>query len=380
MTPKDVNEKRNTSAAAAASAGRSSGSVTARSRATGPAPSVAASSQRRGSSRPHQAPTTRTTTATLKKTCAARIAATPRSCPAGSSEERGRDDDRRKHEGHEDERAHERAAREVEPREDPGERQPEQQCQRRRDGGLPDREPEQRQVAPRRARRSEPAAPARARGSSRADRRRRAHATEARPAARAPLAASAQHDLRPLADPAVAVARRSPPAGSSSGCSGTTRSAANDGRQREPSRTGKTNIESGTSRWKAGESMKSISCPRPSSFRAPRRTPASSTCRKQLGATTAVGARVERRPREDDLGGRARGVGDDDRPVALAAGGAREARVYASSQPSTTSTPFSRRSRQKSGQPPRRTAAIVASRKARPGVDVAGFSTTSRSR
>ncbi len=83
-TPKDVNEKRKTSAAAAASAGRSSGSVTAESRAAGPAPSVAASSHKRGSSRPHQAPTTRTTTATLKKTCAARIAATPRSWPAGS--------------------------------------------------------------------------------------------------------------------------------------------------------------------------------------------------------------------------------------------------------------------------------------------------------
>ena len=82
-TPNEVNEKRNTSAAAAARAGRRSGSVTVRSRSTGPAPSVAAASQTRGSSLPHQAPTTLTTTATLKKTCAARIAAIPRSWPAG---------------------------------------------------------------------------------------------------------------------------------------------------------------------------------------------------------------------------------------------------------------------------------------------------------
>ena len=50
--------------------------------------------------------------------------------------------------------------------------------------------------------------------------------------------------------------------------------------------------------------------------------------------------------------------------------------VYASSHPSTTSTPFARSLRQKSCQPsPNR--AMVASMNARPGVDVAGFSTTS---
>ena len=49
------------------------------------APSVAAASSRRGSSPAQNPPTIRTTTATLKKTCARRIAQIDRSTPSGSS-------------------------------------------------------------------------------------------------------------------------------------------------------------------------------------------------------------------------------------------------------------------------------------------------------
>src|SRR5581483_7787159 len=83
--PKEVKQKRNTSAEAAAREGLSAGSVSSRKRLSGEAPSVAAASQRRGSSLLQAAPTTRATTATLKNTCASRIGTTPRSRPEGSS-------------------------------------------------------------------------------------------------------------------------------------------------------------------------------------------------------------------------------------------------------------------------------------------------------
>src|SRR4029078_4617157 len=53
--------------------------------------------------------------------------------------------------------------------------------------------------------------------------------------------------------------------------------------------------------------------------------------------------------------------------------------VYASSQPSTARTPFARRPRQYASQRSPNVA-IVASRNASPGEDVAGFATTSRLR
>ena len=81
MTPNDVKQKRNVSAAAAESAGASCGSVTSRARRQGPAPSTAAASALRGSTVAQAPPTIRVTTATLKKTCAARIAQTPRLAP-----------------------------------------------------------------------------------------------------------------------------------------------------------------------------------------------------------------------------------------------------------------------------------------------------------
>ena len=85
MTPNDVKQKRKVSADDAASAGASCGTVTSRARRSGPAPSTAAASALRGSSPAQAPPTIRTTTATLKKTCAARIAGSPLSTSSGSS-------------------------------------------------------------------------------------------------------------------------------------------------------------------------------------------------------------------------------------------------------------------------------------------------------
>ena len=85
ITPNDVKQKRNTIDAAEASAGARSGRVSRSRRCAPDAPSVAAASHRRRSSPAQNAPTTRTTTATLKKTCASRIAHTDRSTPSGRS-------------------------------------------------------------------------------------------------------------------------------------------------------------------------------------------------------------------------------------------------------------------------------------------------------
>ena len=73
--PKAVAQKRNTTVAADTIAGRNAGSVTVRSTCVGVAPKAAAASAGRGS-RPSQAPpTTRITTAALKNTSPAMIAA-----------------------------------------------------------------------------------------------------------------------------------------------------------------------------------------------------------------------------------------------------------------------------------------------------------------
>jgi hypothetical protein len=81
--PNDVNEKRNTMAAAAARAGARSGATISRNRRQGLAPSVAAASDMRGSRFVQKVPTTRTTTATLKKAWATRMGAQPRSSRPG---------------------------------------------------------------------------------------------------------------------------------------------------------------------------------------------------------------------------------------------------------------------------------------------------------
>ena len=60
----------------------------------------------------------------------------------------------------------------------------------------------------------------------------------------------------------------------------------------------------------------------------------------------AVGASAGGFAGEDDLGGRARRVRDDDRPLAGLPDAPENCCVYASSQPSTASTPLARSSRQ----------------------------------
>ena len=68
MTPNDVKQKRNVSAAEAERAGASCGRVTSRARRHGPAPSTVAASPDAGSIVAHAPPTIRVTTATLKNT------------------------------------------------------------------------------------------------------------------------------------------------------------------------------------------------------------------------------------------------------------------------------------------------------------------------
>ena len=79
MTPNDVKQNRNVSADAAERAGASWGRVTSRALRSGPAPRTAAASALRGSIAAQAPPTMRVTTATLKKTWAARMAQRPRS-------------------------------------------------------------------------------------------------------------------------------------------------------------------------------------------------------------------------------------------------------------------------------------------------------------
>ncbi len=79
MTPNEVKQKRNVSAAEAERAGASCGRVTSRALRNGPAPRTAAASALAGPIVAHEPPTMRVTTATLKNTCAAKIAHSPRS-------------------------------------------------------------------------------------------------------------------------------------------------------------------------------------------------------------------------------------------------------------------------------------------------------------
>ena len=131
----------------------------------------------------------------------------------------------------------------------------------------------------------------RARRSLRADRRRRTTGTRAGRRTRGPArrGRSPNHDVRPLVDPALAVRL-------DLGGRELERVLRHDGEplelrgQRRIARAGNTNICRGMSSWKRFESMKSTSLRAPSGFRAPRRTPASSICRKQRARTTPVGA------------------------------------------------------------------------------------------
>ena len=113
-----------------------------RSRADGPAPSVAAASDTRGSRFAQYVPTIRTTTATLKNACAIE----DRNPPAFDAvredrEERERHDDRREHERDDDQRADEAASTESVATEDVGRGNATSDRQRGRRERLPDGEP-----------------------------------------------------------------------------------------------------------------------------------------------------------------------------------------------------------------------------------------------
>ena len=84
-TPNDVNVNRKTRVAAPTIEGRASGSSTSVNRRIPVAPISAATSSKAGSSCDQNPPTTRTTTARLKKTCAANRAANEGRGPANAA-------------------------------------------------------------------------------------------------------------------------------------------------------------------------------------------------------------------------------------------------------------------------------------------------------
>ena len=102
----------------------------------------------------------------------------------------------------------------------------------------------------------------------------------------------------------------------------------------------------GTSAWKRSDSMKSSSARAPAPLRAPARIPASSICLKQLSATTAVGACASGLPAKITS---AAGLVAYETTIGrfpLLPAAPENCTVYASSQPSTTSTRFARSFRQ----------------------------------
>ena len=122
--PNDVNEKRKTIAAAAARAGASSGTVISRKRRRGVAPSVAAASVdpwvEVRPERPDDADDDRDVEEGMRDEDRrpSSLERLGQDC-----EERERDDDRRQHEGHDDERADDAAPSEAVPAEDVGGRE-----------------------------------------------------------------------------------------------------------------------------------------------------------------------------------------------------------------------------------------------------------------
>ena len=74
-----------------------------------------------------------------------------------------------------------------------------------------------------------------------------------------------------------------------SGWAGTSANFANTAGSFVPSRTGNTNICSGTSSWNRDDSMKSTSCRAAAVCSLPFSTPANSTCRKHESSIVPIG-------------------------------------------------------------------------------------------
>ena len=103
---------------------------------------------------------------------------------------------------------------------------------------------------------------------------------------------------------------------------------------------------SGSAFWNRSASMKSISARAPFSFFAPSRTPASSTCRKQVAVTAAVGAVFVGFVANITSAGGLVAYETTIGRLPLLPPAPENCAVYASSQPSTTRTPFARSRRQ----------------------------------
>ncbi len=125
MTPNEVKQKRNVSAAAAERAGASCGSVTSRARRSGPAPSTAAASALdRIDRRPRPSDDARHDGDVEEHVGGEDRPQAPLVAVREQFQEGGRDDDRRQDERHQHERPRERAAAEPEPTDRPREGQP----------------------------------------------------------------------------------------------------------------------------------------------------------------------------------------------------------------------------------------------------------------
>ena len=208
---------------AATIAGRSSGRVTSRVACHGPAPNVRAAATRSCGSCDHTVPTTRTTTATLKKTCAAMTAvAVPLQALRQQGGERGADHDGRQQERHRDHRDHQATADELPSSHQVGGSQPDRHVATVLIDRLPAREPDHAEPRPGRlsvstdrrrighlGRATSPPATRRTTRGTRPgtaasagdSHRGRADTT----AVVAEPGASPQHDLGPLVDPRLAV-------------------------------------------------------------------------------------------------------------------------------------------------------------------------------
>ena len=144
MTPNEVKQKRNVSAAEAERAGASCG------RRHLPGPPERARSEdgcglgARGVDRRPRAPDDARDDGDVEEHVRGEDRPQPALVAVGQQlQERGGDDDRRQHERHQHERPRERAAAEPEPSDHPGEGQPGRKREHGRHGRLPGREPEQ---------------------------------------------------------------------------------------------------------------------------------------------------------------------------------------------------------------------------------------------